>query len=106
MVTMRQRNPQYFVEWALINSGATYGTTVAGRTKLNIYFGSNISKNAFTKQLEPKFVYNAVVFKCKDTLKNETIEISIYDNTQKKFNLFYQRNRKSAECNAVTSQFF
>ena len=52
MATMRQRNPQYFVEWALINSGATYGTTVAGRTKLSIYFGTNLCTNAVRKQLE------------------------------------------------------
>ena len=106
MATMRQRNPQYFVEWALINSGATYGTTVAGRTKLSIYFGTNLSKKVVSKQLEQISDYDAVVSKCKQTLKNETIGISIYDNTQKTVSLFYQRNGKSTECNAVTSRLF
>ena len=50
MATMRQRNRQYFVEWALINSGATFGTTVAGRTKLSIYFGTNLCTKAVRKQ--------------------------------------------------------
>ena len=70
-------------------SSTTYGTTITGRTKLSIYFCSNLSRMAVQKQLKEKSDYDAVVSKCKDTLTNETIGISVYDNTQKTVNFYY-----------------
>ena len=106
LTMMRQRNKNYFVEWALINSGAMYGATISGITKLAIYFETNMSRTSFMERIKQKSNYDDVLIKSRTSLQNEKIGIAIFDNTQKSTNIFYQRKGKCGECIAVTSRMF
>ena len=106
METTRQRNPHAFKEWAIINSGATYGTTISGANKFNVYFGICSSKTAMNNLLQPLGEYDAVLEKAKLNLAAEEDGIALFDNAQKAMPYKHQQDTNSSKYVCVTSRAF
>ena len=68
---MRQRNKNFFKEWAVINSGATYAATISGISKLSVYYGCCVDKSCFNKFLLQKSNYDEFISNAKKILANE-----------------------------------
>lgn len=106
MLTMRQKNPRYFKEWAVINAGATYSRSILGTNKLSTYFGMSTSKTAMYNVIFPRGHYDTVFAKSKSNLKNEEDGMGMFDNTQQVMLLKHPRDATSAKMVSQTLQMF
>ena len=100
----RNRNPNFFSYWALINTASLYSGT---NLDLQVFFGLAVTVSIMLKKLNLCSSFDIIMQKTMDTLaRTNDLGICVFDNSQMIPSLKFQHGGRSSEFSLATSRLF